>query len=126
MAEVWARTRVVVRRHQKSVVSVVVHRGVQLDRTSRRVTKSGVEVKVTRYELLLLEGLLTRPSRASSLDELVEIVYGRGDRLKSNTIAVIVHNLRRKLVVDMIRNVPGMGYMASRRSTPASQGWIPA
>lgn len=112
MAEVWARTRALVRRYQKSVISVVAHRGVQLDRTSRRVTKGGVEVKVTRYKFLLLEGLLTRPSRASTVDELMEIVYGRGDRLKSNTIAVIVHNLRRKLGVDMIRTVHGMGYMA--------------
>lgn len=85
------------RRHQKSVVSELAHRGVQLDRTSRRVSKGGVEDKVTRYEFVLVEGLVTRPSRISSLDELMDTVYGREPRLKGNIIAAIVHNLQRKL-----------------------------
>jgi DNA-binding response OmpR family regulator len=45
-----------------------------------------------------------------SRERLEDSNYGWGEEIGSNAIEVHVHNLRRKLGVDAIRNVRGVGY----------------
>lgn len=55
----------------------------------------------------------------------MEIVHGRSDRLKSNTIAVIVHNHHCKLGEELIRTVHGIGHYRVRRSLLLVKGGRP-
>jgi two-component system response regulator QseB len=53
---------------------------------------------------------MQRPGAVLSRDRLEEAVYGWGDEVESNAIEVHLHNLRRKLGAEVIKNVRGVGY----------------
>jgi two-component system response regulator QseB len=53
---------------------------------------------------------MQRPGAVLSRERLEDSIYGWGEEIGSNAIEVHVHNLRRKLGVDVIRNVRGVGY----------------
>jgi len=38
-------------------------------------------------------------------------LYGWQDRVESNTLEVLIHNLRKKLGAELIRTVRGVGYV---------------
>ncbi|MCU0805798.1 MAG: winged helix-turn-helix domain-containing protein, partial [Burkholderiales bacterium] len=42
--------------------------------------------------------------------QLEDRLYGWGEEVGSNAVEVHIHNLRRKLGEDVIRNVRGVGY----------------
>ena len=70
-------------------------------------------VAVSQKEFALLEALMQSPGQVLSRNELEEQLYGWGEEIGSNAIEVHIHNLRRKLGVDRIRNVRGIGYVVS-------------
>ncbi|MEI2417656.1 response regulator transcription factor [Orrella sp. JC864] len=109
--ELWARVRSIIRRSQGQVVPVFTHGDVQIDRSRRVVTKAGVEVVLSAHEYRTLLALAERPGHVMTRDHLHNVVYGAGSSVESNTIAVFIHQLRRKLGDDLIRTVHGLGYV---------------
>ena len=63
----------------------------------------------------------TRSSRVVSRTELVEHLYDQDFDRDSNTIEVFVGRLRKKLGVDVIETVRGLGYIAQAPRGPAPQ-----
>jgi DNA-binding response OmpR family regulator len=57
---------------------------------------------------------LERPGAALSRAQLEERLYGWGEEVESNAVEVHIHNLRRKLGPELIRNVRGVGYLVPR------------
>ncbi|WP_313054006.1 response regulator transcription factor [Pseudomonas lopnurensis] len=114
--ELWARVRSVIRRSQGHVVPVYIHGDVRIDRSRRVVTKAGVEVVLSAHEYRTLLGLVARPGHVVTRDHLHDIVYGMASNVESNTIAVFIHQLRRKLGDDLIRTVHGLGYVVGQPS----------
>ncbi|KAF1018362.1 MAG: Transcriptional regulatory protein QseB [Paracidovorax wautersii] len=108
--ELWARVRSVIRRSQGRVVPVFTHGDIQVDRGRRVVSKAGVDVTLSAHEYRTLLALLERPGHVVTRDQLQDIVYGTASTVESNTIAVFIHQLRRKLGDDLIRTVHGHGY----------------
>lgn len=109
--ELWARVRSVIRRSQGRVVPVFVYGDVQVDRIKRVVTKAGSEIPLSAQEYRTLLALIERPGHVITRDHLNDIVYGTHNAVGSNTIAVFVHQLRRKLGDELIRTVHGHGYV---------------
>lgn len=112
--ELWARLRAVIRRSQGRVVPVFSYGDVQIDRSRRVVTKSGVDVTLSAQEYRTLLALVERPGHVVTRDHLHDIVYGTASNVESNTIAVFIHQLRRKLGDDLIRTVHGLGYVVGQ------------
>lgn len=112
--ELWARLRSVIRRSQGRVVPVFTHGDVQIDRGRRVVTKAGVDVVLSAQEYRTLLALVERPGHVVTRDHLHAIVYGTTSNVESNTIAVFIHQLRRKLGDDLIRTVHGLGYVVGQ------------
>lgn len=110
-AELWARVRSIIRRSQGRVVPVFSHGDVRIDRARRVVTKAGVEVVLSAQEYRTLLALAERPGHVVTRERLHDIVYGMASNVESNTIAVFIHQLRRKLGEDLIRTVHGLGYV---------------
>ncbi len=108
--ELCARLRAVVRRSQGRVTPALEWQGVRVDPASRNVERDGVAVRLGAHEYRTLVALLERRGRAVSREALEAQVYGGGGTLESNTIAVYVHQLRRKLGDDFIITVHGIGY----------------
>ena len=109
--ELWARVRAVMRRSQGKVVPVHTYGDISLDRSKRAVTRAGVRVALSAHEYRTLLALLERPGHVVTRDHLEDVVYGNTTAIESNTIAVFVHQLRRKLGEHLITTVHGQGYM---------------
>lgn len=108
--ELYARLRAVLRRSQGRVSPVLSHGDVTLDPAKRLVTRDGKPVQVSAHEFLTLMLLLERQGRVTTREQLEEAVYGSSGTIESNTIAVYVHQLRRKLGEKLIGTVHGYGY----------------
>jgi two-component system, OmpR family, response regulator QseB len=70
-------------------------------------------VALSAREFSLLQALMQRPGAVLSREQLEDAVYGWGQEVGSNAVEVHLHNLRRKLGPDRIRNVRGVGYKVS-------------
>jgi two-component system OmpR family response regulator len=68
-------------------------------------------VALSAHEYRTLLALLERPGHVVTRDHLEDVVYGNTSAIESNTIAVFIHQLRRKLGEHLITTVHGQGYM---------------
>ncbi len=110
MEEVLARLRALLRRATGHATSELVCGPVRLDTKSGRVVVDGNPVKLTSHEYRLLAYLMHHTGRVVSRQELIEHIYDQDFDRDSNTIEVFVGRLRKKLGIDMIQTIRGLGY----------------
>jgi two-component system OmpR family response regulator/two-component system response regulator QseB len=108
--ELAARMRAVLRRHAGRAEPVLSQGGVTLDPAQRRVTLHGSPVLLSAREYAVLEALMARPGAVLSRSQLEDRLYGWGEEIESNAVSVYIHQLRKKLGAEFIRNVRGVGY----------------
>lgn len=110
MPELSARVRALLRR--KSGISNPVFRkgDVEFDTRMRRVLVGGFPVDLTSQEIAVLSYLAHNAGRLVSRTELSEHIYDYDGDRDSNTIAVFVTRLRKKLGAELIETVRGLGY----------------
>ena len=113
MEEVLARLRALVRRAAGHATSELVCGAVRLDTKAGRVVVDGNPVKLTSHEFRLLSYMMHHAGRVVSRTELVEHIYDQDFDRDSNTIEVFVGRLRKKLGVDVIQTMRGLGYLVS-------------
>jgi two-component system OmpR family response regulator len=118
LEEVLARLRALLRRAAGHASSEIECGPVRLDTRSSRVSVDGNPVRLTSHEYRLLAYLMHHRGRVVSRSELVEHIYDQDFDRDSNTIEVFIGRLRKKLGVDVIETVRGLGY---RVSAPADQ-----
>ena len=111
MEEVLARIRALLRRAAGHASSELVAGPVRLDTRAGRVIVNGQAVKLTSHEYRLLSYLMHHAGRVVSRSELVEHLYDQDFDRDSNTIEVFVGRLRKKLGVDVIQTMRGLGYL---------------
>jgi DNA-binding response OmpR family regulator len=109
-AELIARTRALGRRGPGS--PAVVRRGdLEVDRARHRASRGGFPLTLTRKEFGVLECLAAADGATVSAEELLEHVWDAHADPFSNTVAVTVGRLRRKLGdPPLIETVVGVGY----------------
>ena len=111
--ELLARVRALLRRAAGHATSELVCGPVRLDTRASRVVVDGNPVKLTSHEYRLLAYLMHHQGRVVSRTELVEHLYDQDFDRDSNTIEVFVGRLRKKLGVEVIETVRGLGYIAA-------------
>jgi two-component system, OmpR family, KDP operon response regulator KdpE len=87
----------------------------EIDLDERRVTRSGMEVRLTRTEWVLLAELCQRPGKLLTHGWLLERVWGPGYAGDVDVLRVFISQLRKKLERDpgrprLIATDPGIGY----------------
>ncbi|MDR3494088.1 MAG: response regulator transcription factor [Ancalomicrobiaceae bacterium] len=110
MEEVLARLRALVRRSAGHASNEIECGPVMLDTRAGRVTVDGHLVKLTSHEFRLISYLMLHQGRVVSRTELVEHLYDQDFDRDSNTIEVFIGRVRKKLGVDIIQTVRGLGY----------------
>ncbi|AWK87710.1 response regulator [Azospirillum thermophilum] len=110
MEELQARLRALIRRAKGHAAAEIACGPILLDTRSGRVTVDGRVVDLTSFEYRVLAYLMHRKGQVVSRTELTEHVYAQDFDRDSNTIEVFVGRLRRKLGVEAIRTVRGLGY----------------
>lgn len=110
MEEVLARVRALVRRSAGQASTELVCGPVTLDTKGAKVLVDGMAIKLTSLEYRLLEYLMMHAGKVVSRTELVEHLYDQDFDRDSNTVEVFVGRLRKKLGVDVLHTIRGMGY----------------
>jgi two-component system OmpR family response regulator len=119
MEELLARVRALLRRAAGHATSQIACGPVVLDTRSGRVFVDGNPIKLTSHEYRLLSYLMHHTGRVVSRAELTEHLYDQDFDRDSNTIEVFVGRLRKKLAVDLIQTVRGLGYLVDPSQPPA-------
>jgi two-component system, OmpR family, response regulator len=115
MEEVLARLRALMRRAAGHASNEIEIGPVRLDAKAGRVTVDGNPVRLTSHEFRLVQYLMMHTDKVVSRTELVEHLYDQDFDRDSNTIEVFVGRLRKKLGVDLIETVRGLGYRITSR-----------
>ena len=114
MDELFARIRVIERRHGTATSSVTSIGEVKLDSNTHQLHALDQTLLLARKEFMLLKVLMENAGRIQQKRQLEETLYSWGEELSSNAIEVHIHNLRKKLPKDYIRTIRGVGYMVNR------------
>ncbi|GGD12570.1 response regulator transcription factor [Aureimonas glaciei] len=108
--EVLARVRALIRRAAGHASSDINCGPLRLDTKASKATVNGTALKLTSHEYRLLAYLMHHKDEIVSRTELIEHLYDQDFDRDSNTIEVFVGRLRRKIGVDLIETVRGLGY----------------
>jgi two-component system OmpR family response regulator len=108
--EVIARVRALIRRAAGHAEAELRCGPVTLHVPRAMVFVNGVPVMLTSHEFRVLSYLMHHRGRVVGQAELIEHVYAQSLDRDSNTVEVFVSRLRRKLRVDCIKTIRGLGY----------------
>ncbi len=108
--ELLARLRALLRRAAGIATADIEVGPLRIDPRASRVSIDGNPVKLTSLEYRLLAYLAHHKGRVVSRSELVEHLYDQDFDRDSNTIEVFVGRVRKKLGVNLIHTVRGLGY----------------
>lgn len=108
--ELTARIHAVVRRRTGRANPLLRLGRLTLDPIAREARLGERELLLSPREFDLLELLLRQPGAVLSVETLEQHLYPWDRDVTSNTIAVHLHHLRRKLGEPWIVNVRGVGY----------------
>lgn len=84
--------------------------GIELNTESRAVYRNGSPVSLTQLEFELLQTFLNHKNQVLTRDNLISQVWGYDFEGDEKTVNIHIMNLRRKLGVDCIRTIRGVGY----------------
>lgn len=108
--EVLARLRALIRRAAGHASSEITCGSLRLDTKTSKAAVNGTTLKLTSHEFRLLSYLMHHMDEVVSRTELVEHLYDQDFDRDSNTIEVFVGRLRKKMGIDLIETIRGMGY----------------
>lgn len=117
--ELNARVHALIRRHHGRTSTEIKVGGLSVNPASRAVDLDGQPLHLSQREFTILQALLESPGTVLSREQLEERLYGWGEEVASNAIEVHIHNLRRKLGAEWVRNVRGVGYKLVVPEPPA-------
>jgi DNA-binding response OmpR family regulator len=110
--ELLARTRALLRRDTVHKGRILRIADLVVDSDTRRVTRGGVEVNLSRREFDLLEAMVANEGRVLTRATILDRVWNNEESL-SNTVDVYIGLLRKKLDATepkLIHTVRGVGY----------------
>ena len=116
LAELLARLRALLRRHNQVEGDGAVLRfdDLSLNPQTREVKRGARAVQLTKIEFDLLEFFLHHPRQVLTRDQILDLVWGYNFDSGTNSLAVYIGYLRRKLEEAgeprLIQTVRGVGY----------------
>jgi len=116
LAELLARLRALLRRRTfaEGDETVLRFEDLTLNPQTREVTRGERSIELTRIEFDLLELFLNHPRQVLTRDQILDLVWGYNFDSGTNSLAVYVGYLRRKLEeegeVRLLQTVRGVGY----------------
>ena len=108
--EVLARLRALIRRAAGLSTSVIACGPIMLDTRTSKISCDGRHIKLTSHEFRLMSYLMHHQDKVISRTELTEHLYDQDFDKDSNTVEVFIGRVRKKLGVNCIETVRGLGY----------------
>jgi two-component system response regulator MprA len=114
LEELLARLRALLRRTTPETGDVLRFADLELNPSTREVSRAGEPIELTRTEFSLLELFLTNPRQVLTRSIIFERVWGYDFGFASNSLDVYIGYLRRKTEANggprLIHTVRGVGY----------------
>ncbi len=116
LAELLARLRALLRRRVvvEGEESLVRFEDISLNRLTREVRRGDRSIELTKIEFELLELFLHHPRQVLTRDQILDLVWGYSFDTGTNSLAVYIGYLRRKLEDGgesrLLQTVRGVGY----------------
>jgi DNA-binding response OmpR family regulator len=100
--------------HGKATRAVLAHGDIEVDVPTRRLWRSGTEIKLPKRGFSILLCLMGKPRHVFSRAQLRDFVWGRGAGIDERTVDVQIGRLRKALdsagLASPIRTARGAGY----------------
>jgi two-component system response regulator QseB len=108
--ELAARIRALLRRRDGRVEPIITFGPLSLNLATHELWCQERVIKLSLREFNIIAHLLERPGATVSREQLEERLYGWNEEVESNAIEVHIHNIRKKIGLNLIRTVRGIGY----------------
>lgn len=108
--ELTARINAVMRRYEGRSSPLIRFANLEIDQSMKRLTVDGGEVQLSSREWAVLEKLVERPGAIISKDQLSDTLYNLSSEIESNTVEVYISRLRKRIGVERIQTIRGLGY----------------
>ena len=112
--ELLARLRALSRRAAGRAISFVKHGKLCINPENQTVSYDNNPIVLSRREYMVLIKLLENTGRVLSREQLEQSLYGWMDDVDSNALEVHIHHIRKKIPLDLIRTVRGVGYTINK------------
>lgn len=114
---VLKRVEAILRRKSSDMMSgIVCYKEITLSETERKVTVCGNEVELTHLEFEILLLFLKNKGRVFTRDDLLNLVWSYDFVGDEKGVNFHIMNLRKKLNVDYIQTVRGVGYKIAKEN----------
>ena len=113
LEELSARVRSQLRQHQAQVGQYLHFANLQLDPQAKTLKQEGQPINLTAKEFQILHKLMQKPDHVVTREQLEESLYAWGDEIESNAIEVFIYQLRKKICIQYIKTIRGLGYRMS-------------
>lgn len=108
--ELEARIRAALRRREGRAVPCLSVGDLSLDPATKTCKRGRISLTLSAKEYALLYALMEKPGTVLSRARLENKIYGWHDEIESNAIEYHIHQIRKKLGRDVIKNIRGVGY----------------
>lgn len=113
--ELLARIRVLERRISTTAESnEIIIGSVSIDTRSMQVKIDDREIILSKTEYMLLKALMQNAGRVQTRDNLESQLYSWGEEVSSNALEVHIHHLRKKVGIEFIKTIRGVGYTVNK------------
>ena len=110
LEELEARIRLLLRRQNGHSSSTLQSGNLSIDTATHKVILKDKPYTLSSKEFALLAVLMERPGSVFSRAQLEEKLYGWNEEVGSNAIEVHIHQIRKKLGKNIIKNIRNVGY----------------
>lgn len=110
LREIEARLRALIRRAQGLADNEIRCGALRMAIGDQAAWLHGHAIECSAYEYIVLQTLAERAERVVHRDQLAARLYGWADGPESNSLEVLIHNLRHKIGAQRIQTVRGLGY----------------
>lgn len=113
LTELEARIRALLRRKNGHAAPLMVCGEVTLNPSTKELSYKEKTIVMSAREYALMYALMEKSGAILSRSQLEERLYGWNEEVGSNAVEVHIHQLRKKLGADIIRNIRGLGYVVA-------------
>lgn len=110
LEELEARIRLLLRRKEGQKTNTLSVGALTLNTNTNEVLYNGENCPLSAKEFALMRLLMEKPKQIFSRAQLEESLYGWNEEIESNSVEVHIHQIRKKLGKDIIKNTRGVGY----------------
>jgi DNA-binding response OmpR family regulator len=111
--ELLARINSLHRRNKGIAENILTFKNIELDVNKHVVKFQKNIIEISPKEFTILKILLENIDRPISKNQLEDAIYSWDNSIESNAIEVYIHNLRKKIPIELIKTVRGVGYTIS-------------